>query len=229
MKVMRYKLILFLLLFSAYSFSQEANPYIRGGNKLYNKGKYTDAEVKYREGLARDKKSVESTYNLANTLYKQKKYAKAAQEYEKVASLVKSDDSKKVSTIYHNLGNSHFRTEEYAKSIDAYKKALKNNPKDNDTRYNLALAQKKIIQQQNNKNKNQKQDNNKADKDNKKQEKQSPNNQNNQQPPKQKKDELSKENAQQILDAFLQDEKNVQDKVKKQQHNSAKKKLEKDW
>ena len=127
------------------------------------------------------------------------------------------------------MGNSHFRTEEYAKSIDAYKKALKNNPKDNDTRYNLALAQKKIIQQQNNKNKNQKQDNNKDDKDNKKQEKQSPNNQNNQQPPKQKKDELSKENAQQILDAFLQDEKNVQDKVKKQQHNSAKKKLEKDW
>ena len=229
MKVMRYKLILFLLLFSAYSFSQEANPYIRGGNKLYNKGKYTDAEVKYREGLSKDKKSVESTYNLTNTLYKQKKYAKAAQEYEKVASLVKSDDSKKVSTIYHNLGNSHFRTEEYAKSIDAYKKALKNNPKDNDTRYNLALAQKKIIQQQNNKNKNQKQDNNKDDKDNKKQEKQSPNNQNNQQPPKQKKDELSKENAQQILDAFLQDEKNVQDKIKKQQHNSAKKKLEKDW
>ena len=145
MKVMRYKLILFLLLFYSYSFSQEANPYIRGGNKLYNKGKYTDAEVKYREGLSKDKKSVESTYNLANTLYKQKKYAKAAQEYEKAASLVKSDDSKKASTIYHNLGNSHFRTEEYAKSIDAYKKALKNNPKDNDTRYNLALAQKRLF------------------------------------------------------------------------------------
>ena len=39
---------------------------------------------------------------------------------------------------------------------------------------------------------------------------------------------MSKENAQQLLNAVMQDEKNVQDKVKKQIQIQGKK-LEKDW
>ncbi|HOH96266.1 MAG TPA: tetratricopeptide repeat protein, partial [Candidatus Enterocola sp.] len=67
--------------------AQEANPDIRSGNKLYKDQKYTDSEIEYRKGIQKDKKSIESFYNLGNSLYQQKKYKEAAEEFEKAAIL----------------------------------------------------------------------------------------------------------------------------------------------
>ena len=120
--------------------------------------------------------------------------------------------------------------------IEAYKESLRNNPKDNETRYNLALAQKQLKdQQQNQQNQDQqqqqqqKQEEEKQDQNKDQQEQeQKDQQQQNQQQQQQNKNEMSKENAQQLLNAVMQDEKNVQDKVKKQIQIQGKK-LEKDW
>ena len=120
--------------------------------------------------------------------------------------------------------------------IEAYKESLRNNPKDDETRYNLALAQKQLKdQQQDQQNQDQqqqqqeqKEDKQEQNKDQQEQEQKDQQQQQNQQQQQQNKNEMSKENAQQLLNAVMQDEKNVQDKVKKQIQIQGKK-LEKDW
>ena len=123
---------------------------------------------------------------------------------------------------------------DYAKAVEAYKESLRNNPKDDETRYNLALAQKQLQDQQQNQDQNQDQDKQDQQKEQDKQQDQQKDqkqNQDQQQQPSQpeKKDnEMSKENAEQLLNSVMQDEKDVQDKVKKQQVLQGGR-LEKDW
>ena len=121
-----------------------------------------------------------------------------------------------------------------AKAVEAYKESLRNNPKDDETRYNLALAQKQLQDQQQNQDQNQDQDKQDQQKEQDKQQDQQKDQQQNQdqqqQPsqPEKKDNEMSKENAEQLLNSVMQDEKDVQDKVKKQQVLQGGR-LEKDW
>ena len=122
---------------------------------------------------------------------------------------------------------------DYAKAVEAYKESLRNNPKDDETRYNLALAQKQLQDQQQNQDQNQDQDKQDQQKEQDKQQDQQKDqqqNQDQQQPsqPEKKDNEMSKENAEQLLNSVMQDEKDVQDKVKKQQVLQGGR-LEKDW
>lgn len=123
-------------------------------------------------------------------------------------------------------------SKQYPQCIEAYKQSLRNNPHDDETRYNLALAQKmlKDQQQQQNQDKQQEQKQDQKQDDQKDQNKDQNEDQKKQpqQNQQQNKNEMSKENAEQLLNAVMQDEKNVQDKVKKQIQVSGKK-LEKDW
>ena len=146
-------------------------------------------------------------------------------------------DRDKLAQIYHNMGVILQSSKQYPQCIEAYKESLRNNPKDDETRYNLALAQKLLKDQQQNQDQNQdknqdqkqnqKDDKKDQNKDQQEQDKKDQQNQNQQQQ-QQNKDEMSKENAQQLLNAVMQDEKNVQDKVKKQLQIQGKK-LDKDW
>ena len=121
------------------------------------------------------------------------------------------------------------RRRKLKKTIEAYKESLRNNPKDDETRYNLALAQKLLKdQQQQQQNQNQDQQKQDQQQDKKDQNKDQQDQQQQQQQPQQNKNEMSKENAEQLLNAVMQDEKNVQEKVKKQVQIRGKK-LEKDW
>ena len=123
---------------------------------------------------------------------------------------------------------------DYAKAVEAYKESLRNNPKDDETRYNLALAQKQLQDQQQNQDQNQDQDKQDQQKEQDKQQDQQKDQQQNQdqqqQPsqPEKKDNEMSKENAEQLLNSVMQDEKDVQDKVRKQQVLQGGR-LEKDW
>lgn len=217
------KKIVILIFFSSVSlltFAQKESGNVRAGNKLYNNKKYTEAEIEYRKGLEVNKNSFEATFNLGNALYKQGKMDEAMEQYLAAAALQQSE-SKKVAAAFHNLGNAFMNKKEYQKSIDAYKIALKNNPNDNETRYNYAYAKAMLKKQQEQKQNEKKND---INKEQKKQEQQQ------QSQPKPNPDKMSKENAQQILNAFMQDEKNVQEKVKKQEMNQLKKyRAEKDW
>ena len=154
-----------------------------------------------------------------------------------VAATKIEKDKKDLAQIYHNMGVIFQSQKDYGKAVEAYKQSLRNNPKDDETRYNLALAQKLLKDQQQNqdqnqdKNQDQKQDqkDDKKDQNKNQQEQDKKDQQNqNQQQQQQNKDEMSKENAQQLLNAVMQDEKNVQDKVKKQLQIQGKK-LDKDW
>ena len=209
--------------------------YLRSGNKLYNDSLFIKAEVDYRKALELNPKSTDAMFNLGNALLMQQKAKEAMEQYESVSKIEK--DKEKLAQIYHNMGVILQSSKQLPQCIEAYKESLRNNPKDDETRYNLALAQKQLKdQQQNQQNQDQqqqqqeqqqkqeeKQDQNKDQQDQKEQQQQQ-----DQQQQQQNKNEMSKENAQQLLNAVMQDEKNVQDKVKKQLQIQGKK-LDKDW
>lgn len=206
--------------------------YLRSGNKLYNDSLFIKAEVDYRKALEINPKSTDAMFNLANALLMQQKAKEAMEQYESVSKIEK--DKNKLAQIYHNMGVMLQSAKQLPQCIEAYKESLRNNPKDDETRYNLALAQKQLKdQQQNQQNQDQqqqqqqKQEEEKQDQNKDQQEQDQKDQQQNQQQ-QQNKNEMSKENAQQLLNAVMQDEKNVQDKVKKQIQIQGKK-LEKDW
>lgn len=206
--------------------------YLRSGNKLYKDSTFVKAEVDYRKALELEPKSTDAMYNLGNSLLMQQKAKEAMEQYEAASRIEK--DKNKLAQIYHNMGVILQSSKQLPQCIEAYKQALRNNPKDDETRYNLALAQKQLKdqQQQNqNQDKDQKQDQKQDDKQqNKGQQDQDKKDQqqNNQQQQQQNQNQMSKENAEQLLKAAMQDEKNVQDKVKKAVQVQGRK-LEKDW
>lgn len=119
---------------------------VREGNKFYETEKFTEAEIAYRKSLEVNPRSSEGTYNLGNALYKQKKFPEAAEQYQLLAGqgekMIETPEGKaRLAEIYHNVGNIGMQSKEYAKSVEAYKQSLRLNPKDDETRYNLALAQ----------------------------------------------------------------------------------------
>lgn len=216
---------------TVYGQQQQDRKYLRSGNKFYRDSTFVKAEVDYQKALDQNPNSADAMYNLGNAMLMQQKAQDAMKQYAAAARVEK--DKKKLAEIYHNMGVILQSSKQYPQCIEAYKKALRNNPKDDETRYNLALAQKmlKDQQQQQNQDKQQKQDQKQDDKQqNKDQQDQNKKDQQNpQQNPQQKnQDQMSKENAEQLLKAAMQDEKNVQDKVKKAVKIQGRK-LEKDW
>lgn len=206
--------------------------YLRSGNKLYKDSLFVKAEVDYRKALEVNPKSADALYNLGNSLLMQEKGKEAMEQLDAASRLEK--DKEKLAHIYHNMGVILQASKQLPQCIEAYKQALRNNPKDDETRYNLALAQKQLKdQQQNQQNQDQQQNKQDQKQDDKQQNKdqQDQNKKEQQQNPQQQQqnqNQMSKENAQQLLNAVMQDEKNVQDKVKKQIQVQGRK-LEKDW
>ena len=236
----KYILFVVLLLSAAAVSAQKAErDYIRKGNRLFNDSIFVDAEVNYRKALEVNPKSSVSMYNLGNTLSQQQKFQDAMEQYVAAGNIEK--DKMKLAHIYHNMGVLFQAGKDYAKAVDAYKMSLRNNPTDDETRYNLALAQKMLKdQQQNQQNQDQNQDQNKDQQKQDQKQDQNKDQQNDQkqdekkdqqQPPKSEKqnNQMSKENAEQLLNSVMQDEKDVQDKVKKQQKVLQGGRLEKDW
>lgn len=224
--------IVFLLLANSIFAQNSERDYIRSGNKLYNDSLYVKAEVDFRKALELNPKSTEAMYNLGNTLSQQQKFKEAMEQYDAASRIEKN--KMKLSKIYHNMGVILQGAKQYPQAIQAYKQALRNNPKDDQTRYNLALAQKMLKDQEQNKQNNQ-DDKQQQNKDQEKEQQQNQNDQkknDQQQPPepeKQDENKMSKENAEQLLNSVMQDEKDVQDKVKKQIQKVQSGKLDKDW
>lgn len=122
--------------------AQAERKYIRDGNELYKQGKYVEAAAKYAEALKIKKDYLAAYLNQGNALYQQDSLDLATQQFELAANLSTDKDLK--AKAYHNLGNSYLKAGKYEESIEAYKNALRNNPNDADTRYNLAYAQNKL-------------------------------------------------------------------------------------
>jgi tetratricopeptide (TPR) repeat protein len=240
-----------LALFLCYSFSahgQSERSLIREGNRSYKDNKFTDAEVNYRKALEKDKELGQGIFDLGDALYKQGRFGEAVEEYGNAAA--KATDSHLKAQALHNLGNGLLKDQKLPESISAYKEALKLNPTDEDTKYNLeyakALLKRQQQQQQQNQKKDQKKDDkNKQDKqkqdqqkqdqqkqdEQKKEEQNKPDKQNqaqqDQKQAQQKKQQISKEDAARILEALNNEEKNIQKKLHKK--IPARVKVEKDW
>ena len=158
--------ILFVILAAGASAQKIERDYIRKGNRLFNDSVFVDAEVNYRKALEVNPKSTVSMYNLGNTLSQQQKFKDAMEQYVAAGKIEK--DKMKLAHIYHNMGVLFQAGKDYAQAVEAYKMSLRNNPKDDETRYNLALAQKMLKdQQQNQQNQDQNQDQNKDEQEKK--------------------------------------------------------------
>ena len=221
----------FIFVFSLSAFAQkQVRKELREGNKEYDQKKYTEAEIAYRKALQSNARSVDAAYNLGNSLYKQNKFPEASEQYQ--AAVSDEKDKEKAATGWHNIGNVFMSGKDYEKSVEAYKQALRRNPLDDETRYNLALAQKLLEnQQQQQQNKDQNKDKNKdQDKKDQQQNKDQNKDQQQQQQQQNQDQQMSQQNAEQMLDAMMQNERDTQEKVKMQQMQQQKqRKTDKNW
>ena len=222
--------VMFCVLASTYG--QNKKKLIKEGNKLYNDSSFNLAEMKYRKSLEKDQDYFNAAFNLADAVYKQERYQEATSFFEALKDNAKNNQE--LSQINHNLGNSLFKENKIDQAIDAYKNSLRQNPNDEETRYNLAYAQKiKQQQQQQQQDQDQDQDKDKQEKDqNQDQEKKNDNKEqkeNDQKNQEEKKDEMSKEDAKKMLEALQQKEKELQEKLQKKKTKGQKIKILKDW
>ncbi len=103
-------------------------------------GNYNQAEAAYKKALALNPASSGAAYNLGNLHFEKEKRFEAAADYQKAAEVATSKEEKH--KIYHNLGNTFYENKQFKEAVEAYKNALRNDPTDDETRYNLALAKK---------------------------------------------------------------------------------------
>ena len=201
-----------LLMVAATASAQQADrQYIREGNKQFRLGQYDKAEVSYRKAVEKNPKNPQAAYNLGNALMAQKKDSAAVQQFEQ-STRIETNPLRKAAA-YHNMGVICQTHKMYDEAIEAYKNALRNNPNDDETRYNLVLCKhlKKKQDEKQKQNQQNKDDQNKKDdqkKDDKKDQKQD------------KKD---------LLNAAIQNEKMTQDKMKKAQQQPQRRAVQKNW
>ena len=217
--------VLLLLFAATAAVAQTDRQYVTSGNKLFRNGQFDQAEVAYRKAIEKNPRNPQAHYNLGNALMAQKKDSAAVQSLQKSTELETSKIRKAMA--FHNIGVVCQQHKMYGEAIEAYKSALRLNPKDDATRYNLELCKRQQKNQQNQKNQNQqdkdKKDKNGKDKKNDKQknDKQDQN--------KKKENKMSKENAEQMLNAAMQQEKSTQQRIKKAMQRPRSAKLDKEW
>ena len=206
------------------SLAQTEKSLIKKGNEAYSKKEYDNAITDYKKVTEKNPANITAQYNLGNALYKNKKADEAVSAYENALSNSTSKDDK--SRSFYNKGVVLQNNNKLPECIDAYKNALKLNPDDEDARQNLQKALQQLKQQQ------QKQKENKEQKkpreDQKQQEKQKPKEDDKNNQPKPQPSKLTKQDAEEKLKALLQQEKNLQDKLRKVNEASLSR-PEKDW
>ena len=119
--------------------------YTYEGNTALKGDKPVQAEVEYRKAIAEDKNNATAQYNLGTMYYQQKSYDEAFSRLKNASTSDKITEEEK-HKAFHNLGNAFMKNKEYEKAVLSYKEALRHNPKDEETRYNLAVA-KELLKQ----------------------------------------------------------------------------------
>ena len=204
---------------------------IRKGNKAFRQQNYVEAEVDYRKATAKNGRNPQAIYNLGCAFMAQQKDSSAVVQFENASKI--ETNPKRKAMAFHNIGVICQKKQLFSEAIEAYKESLRNNPSDNETRYNLELCKRQLKNQKNNNNDKNQQNKNDKNKDNKNKEQQKKDQQddrdkqqNNQQQPK---EQMSKDNAEQLLNAAMQKEKETQDRLKKAMRQSSTRKLERNW
>ena len=240
--IYKYGLALCLCLTESLLWAQKKTyrDYLRSGNRLYRDSMYTKAEVDYRKAIEANSRFPQAHFNLGNALLRQQKPKEAMQAYEQA---VKVETNKgRLASIYHNMGVILQSQKQFGPAIECYKNALRRNPADNESRYNLVLCQHQLKnnpqqdqQNDNKENKDGKDKNKEEDKNSSKKDKQENKDKKEDQQKQQQKqsqqneENMSKENAEQLLNAAMQDEKDTQERIRKAMAKPRQRKLEKQW
>lgn len=225
MKLIRFGLLLGLFMQApAMLVAQRAE--INKGNSEFDSRNYGNAESAYRQAIEKDPSLFAGKYNLGNALYRQDKMEEAARYYMESSTGERSAADQ--SRAFYNMGNALMKSEKYQEAVEAYKQALKLDTSDEDARYNLSYALQKLRKQQQQQQEKQKDDPNK-DKQKQQQDQQQQQNEQKQQQNEQKQKQsgqqqedkqeqkkMSKEEAERMLKALRNDEKELQkEKAKK--------------
>ena len=263
MKNLQYILFVFVLLFSSEEIlaqkdtirlQRKARKLLRQGNELYQKKQYTDASVAYQKSLGSNSNYNKATYNLGNAFYQNNNFKEAIPQYELTAKTAKDKFTK--AAAFHNLGNAMLESKNYQGAVDGYKSALRNNPNDDETRYNLAVAQKLLKKEKQDnkddkkdkkdkedkskdqnkdkkdgedKDKDKKDDKNKDGKDKDKNKDPKKDEQKDKQKPKPQQGRMTPQQIKQLLESLNNEEKKTQKKINAKKTKGKKVKQEKDW
>ena len=243
------KILLFCLLTAsvAGAYAQRSDrSFVRKGNRMFEDSLFIKAEENYLKALDMNPELNEGYYNLGNAYTAQQKPNEAIEQYRKMANILEGkkrdlmDDpsaskkeldrcKKDLAKTYHNTGVVYHMCEQYDKAVESYKQALRNNPQDDETRYNMILAQR-MLQQQQQQQQDQQQDQQQQEQQQEQDQQEQQQQEQQQQEQQQQEQDMSKENAEQILEAAMQDEKEVQERVQEQLIQAQPKKpLDKDW
>ena len=218
--------VICLLLTATTLMAQGDRQLVRQGNKQFRAGNNKEAEVSYRKAVEKNPRNPQACYNLGNALMQQQKDSAAVAQFETAAKLETNPIRR--AQAYHNMGVVCQGKRMYGEAIEAYKEALRNNPTDDETRYNLTLCKRQQKQQQDQQK--QQQDKNQQNKQDKQQEQQKQQQQKQQQKKQeQQQQQMSRENAEQMLNAAMQEEKQTQQRMKKAQQQPNRRQLEKNW
>lgn len=239
--------ILMLWLCSLPVQGQSVRSLIGDGNDKYEDGKFDDAEISYRKALEEEQGLMEGHFNLGNALHKQRKFDQSAHEFETAATTAKEKEAQ--ASAYYNMGNTFTEAGQFKEAIKAYTESLKRNSGSADAKYNLSYALRKLQEQkqqqdkqdqqkqkpqQNEQDKNQQQQNEQQQNaQQKEQERQQSENQQRQNKPQDSQqqqappNQMSKADAERILDVVKNNEKEVQKKIQVRPRKRAR--TERDW
>lgn len=219
---MKQVLLIIATLITFFGFAQKkdlalkkSNNYVYEGNELVEND-FVSAEMEYRKALSQKPNNVAGSFNLANAYYKNDKFSEAVmRQLETIQSATSKEEKHKA---YHNLGNAYMLTKQCKEAVEAFKNALRNNPNDDETRYNLALA-KECAKEQGGGGGGE--DENQEDKDDQQQQEQQENQDQNQNQDQQQQDDQQKDNQDQNQDKQEgdqeQDEKGKPDEKEQEQ------------
>lgn len=224
---MRKILLYMFLLVAVTAQAQTDRQCIRQGNRLYHQKQWAQAEVEYRKALSKNAGNPQALYNLGCALMMQQKDSAAIIQYQKAAQV--ETNKLRRSKANHNIGVICQNHKMYGEAIKAYQQSLRDNPSDDETRYNLALCkQQNKNQQQNQQNQDKNKDKN-QDKQKQDQKQNENKDKNKEQQQQEQKDQMSKDNAEQLLNAAIQNEKATQQRMKKAMQQPQRRNVQKNW
>lgn len=267
---MRPLLVILLTFTTFFSFSQDkekeaqelltlkkSNNFVHQANELVAEDKFVAAEMEYRKAISEQPNNVAGTYNLGNSYYKKGNYDEALFRQQQAAK--NASDKADKHKAFHNIGNILMKNKQCKEAVEAYKNALRNDPTDEETRYNLGLAKECAAQQKDDEDKNKdkdkkddkkddqdKKDQDQKDKDKGDQDKKEGDDQKDKGQPKDDKQDkgngdekkeqqqpqpgqLSPQQIKNLLEAMNNQEQKTQEKMNAEKQKGVKVKTDKDW
>ena len=142
--------VVLFTVFAFQGFAQQWVDSLKVARTAYKNKEYDKANRYYRSAQNLAPKDVDLSEEIAQSTYRSRDFDNAEKVYQQASSEKK--DKLEKAKMQHNLGNTRMKKKDYSGAIEAYKDALRNNPNDEETQYNLSEAIRQKKQQEDKKN-----------------------------------------------------------------------------